>query len=127
MEIVLTVNWFWLDSHLYNANSTDPRAKEPFPSSDIVFKFIIQSSVALIIQIFLLLYSSYSRIHYNILAIVKGRVSLTSFSVHFSLVFRKVTDLFILLISHLCTSMKAFISCKSPLLEFMWSLMCSLI
>ena len=50
-------------------------------------------------------------------AIVKGEVSLISFSVSFSFVYRRATDIFFGLILYPVTLLKVFISCRSSLVE----------
>ena len=51
------------------------------------------------------------------MAIVKGFVSLISFSAHLSIVLRRATDLFELIL-YPGTLLKLFISCRSSLVKF---------
>jgi hypothetical protein len=48
---------------------------------------------------------------------VKGVISLISFSVCLSFVYRKTTDCYVLILYH-ATSIKVFTSCKSFLVKF---------
>jgi hypothetical protein len=58
--------------------------------------------------------------------IVKGIVSLISFSAHISFVYRKVTDLFELIL-YPATALKLFIRFRSSLVEFLGSLIYTII
>ena len=60
------------------------------------------------------------------MAIVKGDVSLISLSASLSFVYRKSTD-FLELILYPATLLNVFISCRSSLVEFLGSLMYTII
>ena len=101
---------------------------EIFPISEIFFDFFLQRLEVLIIQIFNFLNQTHSTPRYFIsfVTIEKGVVSLISYSAYLFFVQRRAIDLFELIL-YTATSLKLFIRFRGSLVEFLGSLIYTII
>lgn len=90
-------------------------------SSDSSFNTFLQGLKVIVIQVYPFLCYSYARYFILFEAVVKGIVSLISFSTQLSLVYRHTTDSLDLVFCHV-TSLKVFIRIMSALVEVFGSL-----
>ena len=74
------VDCFWQDCHFCYLYPSYPRAWTTFPFFGIFFNLLLEGHIILTIYVFYLCGKHYSKILFVFLAIIKGHVSLISFS-----------------------------------------------
>ena len=125
-DCIESADCFRQDSHFYYINAANAWSWEIFPSSEIFFDFFLQRLEVLIIQIFYFLSWIHTKVFYIICDYCEGCCFPNFFLSLLSFVYRKVTDLFELIL-YLPTALKLFIKFRSSLVEFFRSLICAII